>query len=68
MRMVFASLYRALLAAGTPDDLARKAAEEVVRRERTIDGVLSNTAVLTWMVGSNLALTIAIGFKVLFFV
>ena len=66
MALMSGYLYRALLAAGAPDELARKAAEEVASHERAFNEGRCGTTVLTWMVGFNLALTIAIGVKVLF--
>ena len=65
MAVMFGNLHRALTAAGAPDEQAQKAAEEVASYEKAINEVRSDTAVLKWMVGFNLALSIAIGVKIL---
>ncbi len=49
--------------AGAPDDRARAAAEEVAAYENRLGNVETKLAVLTWMVGANIALTIAVVVK-----
>ncbi len=56
MAIMMAKLYRALRSADVPDDQAREAAEEIAGFE-SMRGELS---VVKWMVGFNLALTLAI--------
>jgi hypothetical protein len=60
MALMMADLYRALRAGNVPEDEARKAAEEVAGFE-SMRGELK---VVKWMVGFNLALTVAIVVKV----
>ncbi len=58
MAMMMGNLYSALKQAGADEYNARKAAEEVATYDSsTIENRLS---VLTWMVGTNVALTLAI--------
>jgi hypothetical protein len=69
MTTMIAEVYDALLAAGSPDDKARKAAEAIAaydnrftamdQRFAKIEGDLK---LLTWMVGFNLAATVGIIF------
>lgn len=56
-------LYQALRAAGAPDDEVAKAAEEVAQYENRIANIEARLAVLQWMVGFNIALTVAIAVK-----
>ena len=57
MAIMMAKLYRALRSADVPDDQAREAAEEIAGFDSSARGQLS---VVKWMVGFNLALTLAI--------
>jgi hypothetical protein len=59
------NLYRALVTAGAPDDEAQKAAEEVAGFESRLAGIGSKVSLLQWMMGCNLALTLAIAIKLL---
>ena len=60
MTRMIAELYDALIAAGSPDDKARRAAETVAAHESRFSTRESELAVVEWMVGFNLAATIAI--------
>ena len=60
MAFMMGNLYDALRSAGADDDKARKAAEEVAGFENRIGGLASDVALLKWMVGFNLALTVAV--------
>jgi len=58
------NLFEALLAAGVTAEVAGKAAEEVAVYENRLASVETKLAVLQWMVGFNLAISVAIAFKV----
>jgi hypothetical protein len=60
MAVMMGDLYDALRSAGAEDDKARKAAAEVAGFENRLASLDSRVSVLTWMVGFNLALTVAI--------
>ena len=72
MTTMIAEVYDALLAAGSPEDKARKAAEAIAgydnrfaamdQRFAKIEGELK---LLTWMVGFNLAATVGVIFMLL---
>jgi hypothetical protein len=72
MTTMIAEVYDALLAAGSPEDKARKAAEAIASYENRfaaieqrflkVDGDLN---LLKWMVGSDLAATVGIIFLLL---
>jgi hypothetical protein len=72
MTTMIAEVYDALLAAGSPEDKARKAAEAIAAYENRF-GVMDQRFVkiegdlklLTWMVGFNLAATVGIIFLLL---
>jgi hypothetical protein len=53
-------LYTALRDANVPEDHAREAAEEAASFENRLANVEARLLLLQWMVGSNLALTLAI--------
>lgn len=71
MALMVGSLYDALKSAGVDDEKARRAAEEVAgydsqigqldRKVTILDGRVN---LLQWMVGTNIALTIAILWRV----
>lgn len=71
MALMVGSLYDALKSAGVDDDRARKAAEDVAsydsqigqfdRKVTILDGRVN---LLQWMVGTNIALTIAVLWRV----
>jgi hypothetical protein len=54
------ALREALIEAGASPEKASKAAEEVAAFEVRLSRIESRLDVLTWMVGFNLALTVAI--------
>jgi hypothetical protein len=60
MAMMMGNLYSALKQAGADDDNARKAAEEVATYDARMNTIESRLCVLTWMVDTNVALTLAI--------
>ena len=67
MATMISEVYDALLAAGSPEDKARKAAEAVasydhrlVVIESRLAKIESELAMLRWMVGFGLALNVAI--------
>jgi hypothetical protein len=64
MPAMSSELYDALLAAGAPEDKARAAAVAVVGYEERFHRIERDQAVLKWMVGFNLAISVAVLFKV----
>jgi hypothetical protein len=60
MAVMMGNLYSALKQAGADDENAKKAAEEVAGFENPISSLAADVALLKWMVGFNLALTLAI--------
>lgn len=60
------ALYDALLLAKIPEEEARKAAEEVADYSNRISSIDSRLDVLTWMVGTNIVLTIGVLGRLLF--
>lgn len=60
------ALYDALRSANVPDELARHAAEEAAHQESRLNSLAADVRLLTWMVGTNIALTAAILVRVLF--
>jgi hypothetical protein len=72
MTTMIAEVYDALLAAGSPEDKARKAAEAIAPYENRFTAMDQRFAkiegdikLLTWMVGFNLAATVGIIFLLL---
>ncbi len=65
MALQLGALMEALLEAGATRDTARKAAEEVANYEGRLATLESRLSTLTWMAGTNVALTIAVLFKLL---
>jgi hypothetical protein len=72
MTTMIAEVYDALLAAGSPEDKARKAAEAIASYENRFTAMDQRFAkiegdikLLTWMVGFNLADTVGIIFLLL---
>ncbi|CAK0770996.1 Integrase [uncultured Gammaproteobacteria bacterium] len=57
---MIAELYDALIAAGAPEDKARKASEAMAAYESRFARIDGELAVIKWMVGFNLAATLAI--------
>jgi hypothetical protein len=60
MTLQLGALRDALLNAGATADKADKAAEELAGYENRFAGIETRLAVLTWMVGSNIAVTIGL--------
>jgi len=58
MAMQLGALRTALLEAGATQDKADKAAEEAASYETRLSGLETKAAVVTWMLGANLTLTI----------
>lgn len=58
MPLQLGALRDALLSAGTPSDKADKAAEELAGYENRFAGIEARLAVLTWMVGTHIAVTL----------
>ena len=65
MAIMMGSLYDALRSAGAGDESARKAAEEVALYENRLAKVDSDLNLIKWMVGFNLAVTVAVLAKLL---
>lgn len=73
MALRMGALYDALIAAHVPEEDARKAAEEFSAYDRDMAGVKNEltqirgeVALLKWMVGFNLALSVAVLGRLLF--
>lgn len=71
MATMISEVYDALLAAGAPEDKARKAAEAIAgyenrfsRIDNDLTALRGEMALVKWMLGSNLAMTVAILWKV----
>jgi hypothetical protein len=58
MALQLGALRDALISAGAPADKADKAAEEAASYENRIAGIETRLAVLTWMVGTNIAVSL----------
>lgn len=65
MAVMMGNLYDALKSAGAEDDKARKAAEEIAGYENHFAKLESDVALLKWMVGFNIALTLLVAGLVL---
>ena len=64
MAMMISELYDALLAAGAPEEKARKAAETMAGFENRFAKIEADLTVLKWMVGTSLVLMVG-GFGLL---
>jgi hypothetical protein len=64
MALQLGALREALVEAGASPEKAAKAAEEVASYENRLAGIESRLSVLTWMVTFNLAVTIAVLWRV----
>jgi hypothetical protein len=64
MALQLGALREALLDAGASPEKANKAAEELAAYETRLAGIETKLAVLVWMVGFNLAMTLAVLWKV----
>lgn len=66
MALMLGSLYDALTEAKVPAEKARRAAEEVASYDNRISAVEAKLTLLQWMVGFNIAVSIAILARVFF--
>jgi hypothetical protein len=57
---MISEVYDALIAAGAPEDKARKAAEALADYENRFNRIDAELVMLKWMVGFGIALNIAI--------
>jgi len=62
--MIIEEIYDALLEAGASEEKARAAARAMTNYETRISKIESRLTLLEWMIGFNLAMTIAILFRV----
>jgi hypothetical protein len=63
MAVMLLKTYDAFIAAGTPEDKARAAAEELAAYESRFVKIETDLAVLKWMVGVNLAASLSLVIK-----
>jgi hypothetical protein len=64
MALMLGNTYDALIGAGATPEQARKAAEELATRDADIADLKSSMKLMQWMLGFNLAFTLAILWKV----
>jgi hypothetical protein len=57
---MISEVYDAFIAAGTPEDKARKAAEALADYENRFTRIDAELVILKWMVGFGIALNVAI--------
>jgi len=62
--MIIEEIYDALIEAGTSEDKARAAARAMTNYESRFSKIESDVNLLKWMIGFNLAFTVAILFKI----
>lgn len=60
MATMISEVYDAFIAAGTPEDKARKAAEALADYENRFTRIDAEPVILKWMVGFGIALNVAI--------
>lgn len=65
MATMIGEVYDALKGAGVPEDKARKAAEAMAMHEPRFSSIMADLTLLKWMVGFNLAISVAILGKLL---
>ena len=76
MATMISEVYKAFIVAGVPEEDAREAAKalsaenlatksDVQRLETRVDGIAAQVNLLRWMVGFNLAFTMAVLWKLL---
>ena len=65
MAIMMGKLYAALRAADVPEDKATAAAEEVAGFENRLSSIETRLTVLTWMVGTNVAVTMSLVWVIL---
>jgi hypothetical protein len=63
MTTMISEVYDAFLAAGTPEDKARAAASAIAAYDQRFARIEGDLSLLKWMVGFNLAVTVAVLFK-----
>jgi hypothetical protein len=63
MSTMISEVYDALKEAGASEEKARKAAEALASYENRFTRIESDLAVLKWMVGFNMAMTVAVLWK-----
>jgi hypothetical protein len=61
---MIAEVYEAFRSAGADDDKARAAATAIAEYNRDISEIKANLALLKWMIGFNLAFTLAVLWRV----
>ena len=66
MATMISEVYDALLAAGSPEDKARKAAEALASYDNRFSRIEADLLVLKWMTGTVLAGVVAIAIKTFF--
>ena len=64
MALQLGALREALIDAGASPDKADRASEELAGYENRLAGIETRLAVLVWMVGFNLAVTVAVLWRV----
>ena len=60
MATMISEVYDAFVAAGAPEEMARKAAEALANYENRFTRIDSELVILKWMVGFAIALNVAI--------
>lgn len=60
MAIMLSKTYDALKAAGAPDDQVREAVEEIAGYENRLSGIEAELKLVKWMIGFNLALSVAV--------
>jgi hypothetical protein len=63
---MISEVYDAFIAAGTPEDKARRAAEAIASYENRFARIATDLAVLKWMTGTTLAGVVALVIKTFF--
>lgn len=63
MSLIISQIYDAFIAAGAPQEKARKVAEAMTVQEHRFSKIESELAVLKWMVGFVMALLSAVALK-----
>ena len=66
MATMISEVYDAFVAAGAPEEKARKAAEAIASYENRFSRIERDLAMLKWMTGTTLAGVIALVMKVFF--
>ncbi len=64
MALMMGKLHEALIGAGVDKTMAREAAEEVANYDNRIAKVEADLVLLKWMLGFNIAMTLAILWQV----